>query len=71
VCVEFKGYETIIAPCFLYASLVVVPIMGGGGRISCSHGHPKCVNASPIHWFSFFSRCSYALVSFVFLGLPR
>lgn len=56
-------------------SLIVVPIMGGGGcrgragggsRITCSHGHPKHVNASPIRWFSFFSRCYYALVSFVF-----
>jgi hypothetical protein len=39
--------------------------MGGGNRITCSHGDPKHVNASPIHWFSFFSRCSYAFVSFV------
>jgi hypothetical protein len=60
-------------------SLIVVPIMGGGGcrgrmgggsRITCSHGHPKHVNASPIHWFSFFIGVTMPLF-LLFLGLPR
>lgn len=44
--------------------------MGGGSRITCSHGHPKHVNASPIHWFSFFIGVTMPLF-LLFLGLPR
>ncbi len=42
--------------------------MGGGSRITCSHGHPKHVNASPIHWFSFFIGVIMPLF-LLFLGL--